>query len=534
MSRHASFAFVVAMLGGLAACGSFDSSDPSAPTNTPDSGGPTADSGLDAVGGEAARGITLTAGEAGKTVFVMQGKTATAAVKLVRRNGSVGPVAVTVKNLPTGVTADALTIAAGANDATLTLHAASTAPQGLTSLDIAAVESVANGASATAKLDAFVRGLSGTLDTTFGTEGVFKNVFASGTSGASDARILKNGSIVISGHRTNTFTLVRLTPAGVLDTTFGGGAGRANIGGGQGELLLDVHEGASTADSFISALAVGAITPSLMRSSLDGLAATAFGGTGQVPVVLGLGNASGVQTIASPDGTALVLSNHFGTTKAGVVSRWKPDGTLDTAYGSAGTCQLTGSGTAGEVSGTSRMFPQPSGGVRVALSLGSAGGAMKGCSASGAVDTSLGTVPDYFRAVPGSIDATPYFDGGILFLGGSAWGRVNAAFLVDTGLGNFGSVTTTPEIPSAVSVVGQTDGSVIVAGTGVATGTFVVMRFKATGIRDPDFATAGVATITVATNNATMTRMVAQPDGRLLLLGRDDDMFDGVIARIWP
>ena len=86
-----------------------------------------------------------------------------------------------MKNLPAGVTADALTIAAGANDGTLTVHAASTAPQGLTSLDLAAVESVPNGASATAKLDTFVRGLPGTLDTTFATEGIFKNVFASAT-----------------------------------------------------------------------------------------------------------------------------------------------------------------------------------------------------------------------------------------------------------------------------------------------------------------------------------------------------------------
>ena len=87
MSRHASFAIVVAMLGGLAACGGFGSSDSSTPTDTPDAGGPTADGGLDAVGGEAARGLTLAVGEAGKTVFVMQGKTATAAVKLVRRSG---------------------------------------------------------------------------------------------------------------------------------------------------------------------------------------------------------------------------------------------------------------------------------------------------------------------------------------------------------------------------------------------------------------------------------------------------------------
>jgi uncharacterized delta-60 repeat protein len=405
------------------------------------------------------------------------------------------------------------------------------------SLDLLAAESVANGASAAAKLGAFVRGLPGTLDTTFGTGGVVKNVFAAGTSSAADARVLKNGSIVVSGRATNNYSLARFTPTGMLDTTFGGGSGRANIGGGLGQVMLDVHEGVTAADSFIVAVASGSIVPAVLRANIDGLADVGFGGTGQVALTTGFGNGNGVQTIALPDGSALVLSIYVGTTKAAVVSRWKANGTMDTSYGMNGSCMLGGSGTGSEVAGASRMLPGPNGAVRVALTLASGGGAIKGCTAAGTLDTSIGTSPDYFRNVLGSDDAAPSFDGGIVFLRGTSWGRVNAAYIIDNGLGSFGSVTTTPEIAATVgpsSIVPLADGAVLVAGSGTSQGTFTIMRFLQTGIRDPNFAAAGVATITIATNSATMTRMVAQPDGRLLLVGRQDDNFDGVIARIWP
>jgi hypothetical protein len=122
----------------------------------------------------------------------------------------------------------------------------------------------------------------------------------------------------------------------------------------------------------------------------------------------------------------------------------------------------------------------------------------------------------------------------MVFLGASSWSRINAAFIRDTGIGNFGSVSTTPEITSATSLTTQADGGVVVAATGAAQGTFAILRFLNTGARDPDFGTAGLATISISTNNATLANMVAQPDGRLLLLGTQEDNFDGVIARIWP
>ena len=531
MSRNAPFAIVLATLA-VAACSGFGSDDAPAPAAIPDAGGPAAESGLDPVGGEAARGITLTAGETGKPVFVMQSKKLTVPVKLERRSASVGPVVITVTKLPLDATADPLTIPANVNDGTLTLHAAATTPQGLTSIDLTAVEQASNGASTIAKLDTFVRGLPGSLDTTFGTGGIINEVFGNSTSVATDARVIKDGTIVVSGRRTNTLALARFTPAGVLDLTFAGGLGRSSIASAQGTLYFDVYDGKTPADGFISAVGAGTTSAPVFRAKLDGLLDTAFGGTGQVASALGLGNCNGVQTFALPDGTELVLTQHLGTTKAGVVSRWKPDGTLDSTYGVGGVCQLTASGTASEIVGVRRMFLKPDGSVRVVLNLANGNGAVKGCTASGALDTTLGLAPDHLGSVgAATVDAALYFDGGLVTLTQTAWSRVNAAFVGDSGLG---SVLLTP-LTSATALLTQADGGILVGGEGGGSSTdFTLVRWKATAVRDPDFGTAGVAFIPISAIGATITTMVAQPDGRILLVGHSDDHFDGLIARVWP
>ena len=530
MSRRASFAIVVAATLGLAACGEFGSDSGAATPSDPDAG-TTPDSGLPPVGGGATRGITVTAGEAGKTAFVMQSKTTTVPIKLDRRSASVGPVLITVTGLPKDATVDPLTIAANAVDGTLTVRAASTTPQGTLSLDVTALEQVPNGASGTAKLAAFVRGLPGTLDTTFGTNGVVNDVFGASDSTATSARITQDGSIVVSGRRATTLALARFTTAGVLDLTFAGGLGRASVGAAQGSLFLDIHEGKTPADGFISAVSSGTTSASVFRAKLDGLLNTTFGGTGSVSMTLGLGNYNGRQTSALADGTALVLTAHVGTTKAGVVSRWKANGALDTTYGAgSGVCQLTASGTSGTLNGVPRMFVKADGSARVVLSLADGTGAVKGCTPAGLLDTTLGSTPDYVVALPGlSVDAAPYFDGGIVALRQTAWSRVNAAFVGDTALAN---VPLAP-ITSAVALITQADGGIVVVGAG-DTANATLVRFKLTGLRDPDFGTAGVSPVSLSPIGAIVYGMVAQPDGRILVFGSSSDHFDGVIARVWP
>lgn len=532
--RSVSFAFAATAFS-IAACSDFSSDSASTPSTGVDAGdgdGATgADGAIDPVGGEATHGITLTAGEAGKNVFVTQTKSMTVPVTVERRSASVGPIVITVANLPKDATADPLTIPAGATTGTLTLHAAATTPQGIAALDINANEQVTNGAASSTKLNAFVRGLPGTLDTTFGTGGVVNNVFGTSISTVSGAYVMPDASIIVSGRRSNTLGLARFTPGGVLDITFAGGLGRSSIGSAQGELYLSVFEGKPPADGFISAVAFGTTSATIFRAKLDGLLNTTFGGTGEATVTLGLGNSNGIQTFALPDGKALVLTQHLGTTKAGVVSRWNADGTLDSTYGDAGACKLTGSGTGEEVSAVPRMFLKPDGSVRVALGLTNNQSAIKGCSSSGTLDTSIGVAPDYYGAIGAAYkDAALYIDGGFVSLSSLSCSRVNAAFVGDSG---FGEASVAP-ITDAISLLIQPDGGIVVGGPGAGTpGDLTLIRFTATGIRDQSFGNASVALVTVSTIGARLKKLVAQPDGRLLLLGTSDDHFDGFIARVW-
>jgi uncharacterized delta-60 repeat protein len=518
----------------VVACSGFaaDNSASTPPGDTDSGDVSSPEAGPPSVGSNPNRGITLTVGD-GKTLFVVQSRTASIPVKLAREGGSIGPVTVTVPKLPVGATVDPLTVPAGATDGTLTLHASASTPQGPVSLSVIATEQVSGGATSIAMLDAFVRGLPGTLDTTFGDGGVVKQVFSSATSGASDVKVMKNGAIVISGHRTNTLEITRLTPAGALDTTFGSGTGRTSVAGAQGALYIDIHEGATPADGFISCVSFGTTTATVCRSTLDGVPDTTFNNSGQAPLTLGLGNLNGIQTIALANGSALVLTNHFAN-HLGVVSRWKPDGTLDTTYGTNGTCQLSGSGTGSTVSDTTGMFLRSDGAsVRVAMAV-SGGGLMKGCNATGALDTTLGSAPDYFQTFTPAGQVAPNIDGGFVFLGGTSWSRVNAGFVGDTGIGSFGTVSTAP-LTNASSPVVQADGAIVVLGdlSTAPSGSFTLMRFKQNGVPDPDFGSAGIATLTVGTNNYTPAKLIAQPDGRLLVIGTQGDNFDGFIARLW-
>src|SRR4051794_634193 len=88
--RSVSFAFVVTALS-VVACSDFAADSGSTPPTGSDAGdgGTGADGAIDPVGGEATRGITLTAGDAGKNVFVTQTKSTTVPVTVVRKSASV-------------------------------------------------------------------------------------------------------------------------------------------------------------------------------------------------------------------------------------------------------------------------------------------------------------------------------------------------------------------------------------------------------------------------------------------------------------
>lgn len=80
---------------------------------------------------------------------------------------------------------------------------------------------------------------AGTLDPSYGDDGVFVSAFSSGALGNA-ARLQSDGKLVVGGEE-NSGILLRLTPSGALDSTFGsGGVVQAFASGGTGHSAVAV------------------------------------------------------------------------------------------------------------------------------------------------------------------------------------------------------------------------------------------------------------------------------------------------------
>ncbi len=88
--------------------------------------------------------LTIALGNQGR-ISVAVGGTATVPVNVSRRGSFTGPITIQVSNLPTGVTASALSIPSGQLSGNLTLTAAANAPK--TTIGTASVAAVGAGVS---------------------------------------------------------------------------------------------------------------------------------------------------------------------------------------------------------------------------------------------------------------------------------------------------------------------------------------------------------------------------------------------------
>ena len=521
-------------LAALCACSSGGGATPPAPGA--DAGTPEADAGPDPVVGRPGRGITLSVVDAGSPAFVLQGKTLDVKLKLERQIASAGAVTVTVKGLPKDATSAGVVIPAGALEGTLTIQSAAATPQGPSDVVLEAAES--DGSLASAKLPLFVRGAPGTLDTTFAKAGVYSPIFGALLGAlASDAVPLDEGKTLIGGRRINTVSVTRLGADGVLDATFAGG-GIQDVASRQGELRVAQQPATSAKKGFVSVLEIGS-TPSLHMLAPNGQLDTGFNGNGKRVLDVGpAGLIIGNDIHVLPNGKILVLAVYGGLPggKGLGVSRWNLDGSLDTTYGSnpPGFCAITVAGTGSTSLNGGFMLPSADGSVRVVAVAASAAptSIVKGCTATGALDTTLGAAPDHVWDLGALVtDATREADGTMTALTADAWYRYNSAGVLDQSIGNVGKVTvsTTAQL-AAVRV--QADKKVLVAGgEGPA---FKLFRFLPTGSLDPSFGTAGVLSVDVAPDNtAELKRLTLLPDDRALLVGTRNDLPDGAVVRLW-
>ena len=149
---------------------------------------------------------------------IVQGEIAKASVTVERGPTLTGPVSVVVSNPPADVSAAPLVIAPDQTTGELQLKAGPGAAHGRGTLTLVAT---ADGESAVAPLDVFVRGTPGSLDTSFGTAGTA--VVDLGTGNVRPIAIVRQGSekLVVLAQAEGACVLLRIDHDGRTDTAFG-------------------------------------------------------------------------------------------------------------------------------------------------------------------------------------------------------------------------------------------------------------------------------------------------------------------------
>lgn len=240
---------------------------------------------------------------------------------------------------------------------------------------------------------------SGSLDSTFGTRGqVVPALPGTSLDGVKGIAIVRDGRVVASGtlrlaDGSTRFVTLRLLPSGEVDPSFGAGLGYVLSGPADvelGAMAMDrngvVYLGGSSggapflmrllgdgtvdpaftnpalgltgkvtglllrADGTVTyTVATGAASFTVVRLDAAGAPDPAWGGTGVITHPLGPGAGPGIGAAAvrqGPSNTTLVAGTDLTATGSprGSVIRLKPDGTVDTRFGSNGVARITRSG----------------------------------------------------------------------------------------------------------------------------------------------------------------------------------------------
>ena len=324
---------------------------------------------------------------------------------------------------------------------------------------------------------------NGTLDATFGTNGITVTSFGTSES-AKSVVIQADGKILVAGYSdVNTirdFAVLRFNANGILDTSFGtNGITTTNLGSydtgysmalqADGKILVAGQTGPSNASNF-----------AIVRYAANGTLDTSFGTEGITTTDLGgLDLASSM--VVLPNGKILVAGRSVvADMDLFAIVRYNTNGTVDTGFGSTGI--------------TTTSF-----------------------NAGGAVGNSMTLQADGKIIVAGGV-----------WLGlGDRWiiamARYNTDGTLDTSFGTAGTTTTdlnADSIGSAVAV--QLDGKIIVAGNFGATGTwdydFALYRYNANGSLDTTFDTDGLITTNLGGSDSA-SRIVMQADGKIVVVG---------------
>jgi uncharacterized delta-60 repeat protein len=333
----------------------------------------------------------------------------------------------------------------------------------------------------------------GSLDTTFGTDGVVWTAPESATGGS--VAVQADGKIVVVA---GDFTLARYNSDGSFDTSFGtGGTTTAPEFGAFASSVLIQADG--------KIVAAGEGSPgfgfSLARYDSNGNLDSSFGVGGTVMTSFGASvSLEAFSLVSQPDGKLVVAGSAFSGGKYDfALARYNSDGSLDTTFGAGGevTTDFASASNAAR-----SMTLQADGKIILAgMTDGNTNFALARYNADGSLDTSFGTGGRVTTDLGGTFSETAksvqiQSDGKIVvaglshgtFLDAAALVRYNSDGSLDSSFGSGGKVLS-PLLDEADSLVIQPDGKFLLVGTSGTTVDLALARFNSDGSLDTSFGT---------------------------------------------
>ena len=386
---------------------------------------------------------------------------------------------------------------------------------------------------------------NGTLDETFGDNGIVVSQVGNSKDNALSSIIQDDGKIVIAGYASiyndTDFAVIRFNIDGKADTTFGTeGVATAAISSftdgifsvakqNDGKIVAGGFSNNGTDDDF-----------ALTRFNVDGSLDNTFGINGIITTPIGASNDRVRSVLIQPDGKIIaagfssnILNNNF------ALVRYNTNGNIDNTFGTNGivTTQI---GPSDDIATSEAL--QNDGKIILAgyLRNGSNddfalvrykadGNPDSTFGSNGVVITPIGIGEDKARSVliqnDGKIIAAGISGNGSNF--DFALVRYDQGGTKDTSFGADGITTTSIGTSGdlAYSSVIQSDGKILVAGTSKigSYNDIAVVRYKSDGTIDTSFGTNGIAATQIGVSFSYAHSIALQDDGNIVVSGYSTD-----------
>lgn len=372
-----------------------------------------------------------------------------------------------------------------------------------------------------------------TLDTTFGSNGISNYNISNSDDEILAIAVQSDNKIIAVGYsdKPRQFAIVRYNPNGTLDSSFGTN-GLVKIVFNGDDIARAV---ALQSDGKIVVAGQSGQQFALARLSATGQLDLSFGNNGKV--VTTIGNSSNINSIAIQSDGKIVAAGYTEKISDFAVARYNTNGSLDSTFGTSGIVTTDFDGN--DIDQATSIGIQSDGKI-VAAGLGTDADlnlnfALVRYNTNGSYDTTFNGSGKVLTNVNNFIgaDALAIQSDGKLVLSGSYddiyLARYNSDGSLDiNGFGNMGIVSTNigGSFDSARSLAIESSGKILVGGSTISSGNedFFTARYLSNGALDSTFDNGDGVEITSLTTNSDIGHALAiQPNRGIIVAGSRGD-----------